>query len=109
MSIASAPPLPYTTLVRPAGAVETSASARAVRASDGKWWLPMSKCCMAAVTAAAPPGFAWPRVVRPPVEAHVEEPLPLDVVDEVALPPVDDQRDARFDPELGLVRVPELL
>jgi hypothetical protein len=37
----------------------------------------MSKCCIAAVTA--------------------------------ALPPVDDQRDPRVDPELGLVRVPELL
>jgi hypothetical protein len=57
MSIASPPPLPNTTLDRPAGAVDTSASASAVRASDGKWWLPMSKCCIAAVTAAATSGL----------------------------------------------------
>ena len=36
MSMASPPPLPNTTLVRPGGAVLISASASAVRASDGK-------------------------------------------------------------------------
>ncbi len=36
MSMASPPPLPYTTLVRFGGAVLISASARAARALDGK-------------------------------------------------------------------------
>ncbi len=62
MSMASPPPLPYITLVRPGGAVLISASASAVRASEGKWWLPMSKRCMAAVTAAATSGLRWPRL-----------------------------------------------
>ena len=43
MSIASPPPLPYITLAMPSGAVATSACASAVRATEGKWWLPMSK------------------------------------------------------------------
>lgn len=54
-------------------------------------------------------GVAVTQVVRAAVEVHVDEALALDVIDEVALPAVDDQRDARVDPELGLVRVPELL
>ena len=60
--MASPPPLPNTTLARPGGAVLTRASARAVRASDGKWWFPMSNRCMAAVTAAATSGLRWPRL-----------------------------------------------
>ena len=67
MSMASPPPLPYITLVRvgpfgPGGALVTSASARAVRARLGKWWLPMSKRCMAAVTAATTSELRWPRL-----------------------------------------------
>src|SRR5262249_50099054 len=41
----------------PGGPVLTSASDSAVRASEGKWWLPMSKCCIAAVTAATTSGL----------------------------------------------------
>src|SRR6185312_9206991 len=48
------------------------------------------------------------QVVGATVEVHVDEPLALDVVDEVALAPVDDQRHPGVHPELGLVRVPVL-
>src|ERR1700722_5211630 len=44
------------------GAVLTRASARAVLASEGKWWLPISKRCMAAVIAATTSGLRWPRL-----------------------------------------------
>ena len=54
-------------------------------------------------------GVAVTQVVGAAVEVDVDEPLALDVVDEVALPAVDDQRNPGVDPELGLVRVPELL
>ncbi len=54
-------------------------------------------------------GVAMAEVVCAAVEVYVDEPLAVDVVDEVAVPPVDDQRHTRVDPELGLVRVPELL
>jgi hypothetical protein len=54
-------------------------------------------------------GVSVAQVVGAAVEVDVDEPLALDVEDEVALPAVDDQRDAGVDPELGLVRVPELL
>ena len=54
-------------------------------------------------------GVAVAQVVGAAVEVDVDEPLALDVVDEVALPAVDDQRNPGVDPELGLVRVPELL
>jgi hypothetical protein len=52
---------------------------------------------------------AVPQVVGAAVEVDVDEALALDVVDEVALAAVDDQRNPGVDPELGLVRVPELL
>jgi hypothetical protein len=54
-------------------------------------------------------GVAVAQVVGAAVEVDVDEPLALDVVDEVALPAVDDQRNPGVDPELGLIRVPELL
>jgi len=54
-------------------------------------------------------GVAVAQVVGAAVEVHVDQALALDVVDEIALPAVDDQRHAGIDPELGLVRVPELL
>ncbi len=41
-------------------------------------------------------------VVCAAVEVYVDEPLAVDVVDEVAVPPVDDQRHTRVDPELVL-------
>ena len=68
----------------------------------------MSNRCMAAVTAAVTSGLRWPEVVGAAVEVDVDQALALDVVDEVALAPVDDQRDAGVDPELGLARVPVL-
>ena len=74
----------------------------------GKWWLPMSKCDIAAATAAATSALRWPEVVGAAVEVDVEQPLARHVVDEVLLAPVDDQRDAGLDPEVGLAGVPEL-
>jgi hypothetical protein len=54
-------------------------------------------------------GVAVAQVVGAAVEMDVDQALALDVVDEVALAAVDDQRDPGVDPELRLVRVPELL
>ena len=47
-------------------------------------------------------------VVGAAVEVDVEQPLARHVVDEVVLAPVDDQRDAALDPEVGLAGVPVL-
>ena len=54
-------------------------------------------------------GVAVAQVVGAAVEVGVDQALAVDVVDVVALTPVDDQRHAGVLPELGLVRVPELL
>ena len=44
------------------GADFTRASARAVLAREGKWWLPMSKCAIATVIACTTSGLRWPRL-----------------------------------------------
>ena len=46
-------------------------------------------------------GIAMPEVVGPSVQVDVDEPLARDVVDEVVLPPVDDERHPGVDPELA--------
>ena len=62
MSMASPPPDPKATLVIDAGADSTSRCASAVRATEGKWWLPMSKYCMPSMSAAMISGLRWPRL-----------------------------------------------
>jgi hypothetical protein len=62
MSIASPPPDPNAALVIESGAVSTSRCASAVRATDGKWWLPMSKISMPCETACITSGLRCPRL-----------------------------------------------
>ena len=69
----------------------------------------MSKCPMAGGHRADHLGVAVAEVVRAAVEVDVDQPLARHVVEEVALAPVDDERDAGVHPELGLAGVPELL
>ena len=53
--------------------------------------------------------IAVAEVVRAAIEVSVDKTLARHVVDEVFLAPIDDERHAGVDPELGLARIPVLL